>query len=133
VDAFTGLVLGSESGNPFPNLAVGRQAWAPSPISDVHIGGAVMWVGGAGLMFGLMMTVFFAWSREARSDGGLGWLEVARRANFAAMVGEHRETSASPGVTQQAAVSSQSESVDDDEHLAAYNAYLARLNQQEKH
>ena len=92
-----------------------------------------MWVGGAGLMFGLMMAVFFAWSRESRSDGGLGWLEAARRANFAAVVGEHRETSTSPGVRQQAAASSQSESVDDDEHLAAYNAYLARLNQQEKH
>jgi cytochrome c oxidase assembly factor CtaG len=133
VDAFTGLVLGSESGNPFPNLALGRPSWAPSPISDVHIGGAVMWVGGAGLMFGLMMAVFFAWSREARSDGGLGWLEAARRTNFATVVGEHRETSASPGVTRQAAASSQSESVDDDEHLAAYNAYLARLNRQEKH
>jgi Ser/Thr protein kinase RdoA (MazF antagonist) len=28
-----------------------------------------------------------------------------------------------------AATSSEGESVDDDEHLAAYNAYLARLNQ----
>ncbi len=133
VDAFTGLVLGSESGNPFPNLAVGRPGWAPSPISDVHIGGAVMWVGGAGLMFGIMMTVFFAWSRETRSDGGLGWLEAARRANFAAVVTEHRETSASRGAPRQAAESSTDENVDDDEHLAAYNAYLARLNQQEKH
>jgi putative copper resistance protein D len=87
VDAFTGLVLGSEGSNPFPALAQGRPAWAPSPLSDVHIGGAVMWVGGAGLMFALMMTVFFAWSREKRSDGGLGWLEAARRTNFATVVG----------------------------------------------
>ena len=47
VDAFTGLALGSESGNPFPNLAVQRPSWAPSPLSDVHIGGAVMCVGAA--------------------------------------------------------------------------------------
>src|SRR5207245_980212 len=84
VDAFTGLVLGSEGRNPFPGLADGRPSWAPSPLSDVHIGGAVMWVGGAGIMFGLVMAVFFAWSREKRAD--------------------------------------------DDEHLAAYNAFLARIN-----
>ena len=84
VDAFTGLVLGSEGSNPFPQPGPGP----PEPgrrarSTDVHIGGAVMWVGGAGLMFALMMTVFFAWSRETRADGGLGWLEAARRANFA--------------------------------------------------
>src|SRR5271166_2898795 len=75
VDAFTGLILGSEGSNPFPALADQRPGWAPSPISDVHIGGAVMWVGGAGIMFALVMAVFFAWSREKRGDGGLGWLE----------------------------------------------------------
>jgi cytochrome c oxidase assembly factor CtaG len=130
VDAFTGLALGSESGNPFPNLAVQRPGWAPSPLSDVHIGGAVMWVGGAGLMFALMMTVFFAWSRETRADGGLGWLETARRASFAARVGAHQETGASPDAPPLAVPVGDTQSMDDDEHLAAYNAYLARLNQQ---
>jgi cytochrome c oxidase assembly factor CtaG len=131
VDAFTGLVLGSEGTNPFPNLAVQRPAWAPSPLSDVHIGGAVMWVGGAGLMFVLTLTVFFAWSRETRSDGGLGWLEIARRVNFAAQVGAHQEAAATPGVRPPVAPASKTENLDDDdEHLAAYNAYLARLNQQ---
>jgi cytochrome c oxidase assembly factor CtaG len=134
VDAFTGLALGSEGSNPFPNLAVGRPSWAPSPLDDVHIGGAVMWVGGAGLMFVLLLTVFFAWSRETSSDGGLGWLEVARRANFAAQVGSPQEAAASRGVPAQAAPVSDTESLDDDdEHLAAYNAYLARLNQQQDH
>jgi cytochrome c oxidase assembly factor CtaG len=134
VDAFTGLALGSEGSNPFPNLAVGRPGWAPSPLDDVHIGGAVMWVGGAGLMFVLLLTVFFAWSRETRGDGGLGWLEVARRANFAAQVGAHQEAAASPGAPPQAPALSDTESLDDDdEHLAAYNAYLARLNQQQDH
>jgi cytochrome c oxidase assembly factor CtaG len=133
VDAFTGLALGSESGNPFPNLARLRPSWAPSPISDVHIGGAVMWVGGAGIMFALMMTVFFAWSREVRSDGGLGWLEAARRANFATLVNAHREATSAGGVPPSAAPAGpagSAESVDDDEHLAAYNAFLARLNEQ---
>jgi cytochrome c oxidase assembly factor CtaG len=133
VDAFTGLVLGSEGSNPFPALAQGRPAWAPSPLSDVHIGGAVMWVGGAGLMFALMMTVFFAWSREKRSDGGLGWLEAARRTNFATVVGAPHKDQASPGRGVPQPAGSADDSVDDDEHLAAYNAYLARLNQQDDH
>jgi len=134
VDAFTGLALGSESGNPFPNMAHQRPSWAPSPINDVHIGGAIMWVGGAGIMFALTMIVFFAWSRERRSDGGLGWLEVARRTNFATLVNEHREAAGAvggaPTAAAPAAPAGRAESVDDDEHLAAYNAYLARLNRQ---
>ena len=130
VDAFTGLALGSEGSNPFPHLADGRPAWAPDPLTDVHIGGAVMWVGGAGLMFVVMLTVFFAWSRERSADGGLGWLEVARRANFAAQVGAHPAAAASPG---EVPADREDESLDDDdEHLAAYNAYLARLNQRER-
>jgi len=79
-------------------------------------------------MFALVMAVFFAWSRESRSDGGLGWLETARRANFATLVSSHAEPNADPGVAARATPSSDTENVDDDEHLAAYNAYLARLN-----
>jgi putative copper resistance protein D len=129
VDAFTGLVLGSEGSNPFPLLAQGRPAWAPSPLTDVHIGGAVMWVGGAGLMFAIMMTVFFSWSRVSRADGGLGWLEIARRTNFATVVGTNSEAGVAGAGRPQQATASRTENVDDDEHLAAYNAYLARLNQ----
>jgi len=115
VDAFTGLVLGSYSGNPFPSMADGRPSWAPAPIDDVHIGGAVMWVAGAGLMFALMLAVFFEWSRETRAHGGLGWLESARKANYAAILPDTKTA----------------DTVDDDEHLDAYNAYLARLNRNE--
>jgi len=101
----------------------------------VHIGGAVMWVGGAGIMFALVMAVFFAWSREKRGDGGLGWLESARRSNFATLVSAHQEANAGPGGPSAAPAGnrasdrdSERDSVDDDEHLAAYNAYLARIN-----
>jgi cytochrome c oxidase assembly factor CtaG len=126
VDAFTGLVLGSEGGNPFPAMAHDRPSWAPSPISDVHTGGAVMWVGGAGIMFVLVLAVFFAWSRETRSDGGLGWLESARRANFATLVSSHRD--ASTGAPAPAAASDRESVDDDDGQLAAYNDFLARIN-----
>jgi hypothetical protein len=89
-------------------------------------------------MFGLVMAVFFAWSREKRADAGLGWLETARRSNFATLVASHGDGSASgPGPASAASPPSPAatqapardrETVDDDEHLAAYNAYLARIN-----
>ena len=54
-------------------------------------------------MFGLVMAVFFAWSREKRADGGLGWLESARRSNFATLVSSHQEASEGPGPAATAA------------------------------
>jgi hypothetical protein len=85
-------------------------------------------VGGAGIMFGLVMAVFFAWSREKRVDGGLGWLEVARRSNFATLVSSHRDETEDSAERMPVSRSRPADSVDDDEHLAAYNAFLARIN-----
>jgi hypothetical protein len=85
-------------------------------------------VGGAGIMFALVMAVFFAWSREKRADGGLGWLESARRSNFATLISSHQDAGRGPGLSSTAAQARGAESVDDDEHLAAYNAFLARIN-----
>lgn len=123
VDAFTGVVLGSEGTDPFNPMA--PRNWGPSPLNDVHLGGAVMWVGGAGIMFVLIMMVFFAWSRDTRTSGHLGFLEAARRVNMARMV-------AAGGVPEDMGkagrIREEAGDVDDDEHLAAYNAFLARLN-----
>jgi hypothetical protein len=74
------------------------------------------------------MAVFFAWSREKRGDGGLGWLESARRSNFATLVSAHQDAHAAPGGSRSRTPDIDRESVDDDEHLAAYNAFLARIN-----
>jgi hypothetical protein len=91
------------------------------------------------------MAVFFAWSREKRADGGLGWLESARRSNFATLVSSHQDASEGPGPSATAGTAASAasaatagsapavsgrreENVDDDEHLAAYNAFLARIN-----
>jgi putative copper resistance protein D len=115
VDAFTGVVLNSESSDPFAPME--PRSWGPSAISDVHSGGAVMWIGGAAIMFVVIMATFFAWSRETRPSGGMGWLESARRANLAERAGT---SGADAGADR-------SRGIDDDEHLAAYNAYLARL------
>ncbi len=148
VDTFTGIVLGN-GGHGTPGLPTGpRPAWAPSPIADLHAGGAVMWVAGDGLMFGLMMLVFLMWSMDDRSaTSGHGWFESARKASLASLVASHQpaEARAQPGAAgaeagaeaaaggSPAGVTSARWSdrggVDDDEHLAAYNAFLARLHQ----
>jgi cytochrome c oxidase assembly factor CtaG len=140
VDTFTGLMLGYGSPGT-PGIPTGpRPAWAPSPVSDLHLGGAVMWIGGDGIMFGLMMLVYLMWSLDDRAAAsGHGWLEAARRASLASLVASHpapaaAETS-SAGATAGAAPAAVNwdgrGGIDDDEHLAAYNAFLARLNEAE--
>ena len=148
VDTFTGLVLGYGNAGT-PGVPEGpRPSWAPAPVQDLHLGGAVMWIGGDAVMFGFMMLVFLMWSLDERAEGsGHGWLENARRTSMASLVASHHgpapaaaETGAAePGLAgQQAAASAAAPAaetdwhspggIDDDEHLAAYNAFLARLN-----
>lgn len=131
VDAFTGVILSSESSDPFTPME--PRSWGLSPLSDVHDGGAVMWIGGAAIMFVMIMVTFFAWSRETRPSGGMGWLESARRANIAervAGVGQAAGAGQAGGAGEAAAAAHHTlRGVDeDDEQLAAYNAYLARIN-----
>ncbi len=151
VDTFTGLVLGYGTAGT-PGVVTGpRPAWAPAPVADLHTGGAVMWVAGDAIMFGLMMLVFLMWSMDERtSASGRGWFEAARRASLASLVASHpapgpagptgapgagpaaqgSEGTAAPAAP--AAVNwDRRGGIDDDEHLAAYNAFLARLNEAE--
>ncbi len=136
VDTFTGLALSYGSASS-PGVPSGpRPAWAPSPVNDLHLGGAVMWIGGDGIMFVLMMLVFLMWSRDERAAvSGHGFFERARQANLATLVASHQPAGSGAGIgTPTGAAAGQLASgsrggVDDDEHLAAYNDYLARLNQ----
>jgi putative copper resistance protein D len=131
VDTFTGLVLGyGNAGTPGVPDPAEQPAWAPGVVQDLHWGGALMWVGGDGIMFGLMMLVFLMWSRDDRvAASGRGWLESARRTNMATLVATEQPAS-SPDREDRVAAGDWSGpgGIDDDEHLAAYNAYLARLN-----
>jgi cytochrome c oxidase assembly factor CtaG len=151
VDTFTGLELGYGSTSS-PGLSAGlRPAWAPSPVSDLHLGGAVMWIGGDAIMFGLMMLVFLMWSRDERATvSAHGFLERARQANLATLIASNQPVPAGAGTAGPGAPPASGAAafgpaqasaagigqpapdsrggVDDDEHLAAYNAYLARLN-----
>ena len=139
VDTFTGVVLGYANTGMAGMSASTRPAGAPSPVEDVHWGGAVMWIGGDAIMLAFIMVVFLLWSRDdLAATRSHGWLETARKSNFEALVATQvmpDETGTASGATgtqtgPQAAkgASSTSGGIDDDEHLAAYNAYLARLN-----
>src|SRR5262249_38449229 len=96
------------------------------------MGGAVMWIGGAAIMFVVIMVTFFEWTRETSPSGGMGWLESARRATLAERIGTGAANANEKGTAIAEATARaprEPGNVDeDDEQLAAYNAYLARLN-----
>lgn len=78
------------------------------------------------------------WSTDQAADtSGRGWLESARRATLESQVSPHLPLAAgrqggasatSPG-NGAAPLWSGRGGIDDDEHLAAYNAFLARLSE----
>jgi putative copper resistance protein D len=128
-------------------------------VADLHAGGAVMWIGGDAIMLGFMMLVFLMWAHADRvGTVSQGWLETVRTASFETLVAPAAPASSSPGpgpdsgpgagpaaagvpattgdpsaepgeAAPEPAVAGARGTIDDDEHLAAYNAYLARLNQ----
>ena len=129
VDAFTGVVLGSYQTDPF--VPMDPRSWGPSAVNDLHDGGAVMWIGGAAIMFALLLVTFFQWTRETRPSVSMGWLESARRTNMADRIAEANPGGAASAQLQDRVTSgtARNANVDEDEdQLAAYNAYLARIN-----
>jgi putative copper resistance protein D len=100
-------------------------------VNDLHEGGAVMWIGGAAIMFAVIMMTFFQWTRETRPSAGMGWLETVRRASMADRMAETEpaQTATVPPSARAAGGPGRTVDVDEDEdQLAAYNAYLARIN-----
>ncbi len=63
VDTFTGLTLDMSSHNPFPVFATYHRTWGPSVLSDVHLGGGIMWIGGDMLMLLAMIPATVLWVR----------------------------------------------------------------------
>jgi hypothetical protein len=74
------------------------------------------------------MLTFLAWSRAGQRADGRGWLESARRASL-----ENLTTADAPQAAAASASGAsrpaRSDIDEDDEQLAAYNAFLARVNQ----
>jgi cytochrome c oxidase assembly factor CtaG len=63
VDTFTGLTLLNAGHEMFPHYYDVHRTWGPSLVSDLHIGGAIMWVGGDTLMVLAMIPVVVQWLR----------------------------------------------------------------------
>jgi cytochrome c oxidase assembly factor CtaG len=138
VDTFTGLLLGNQA-SPVKVTDGPAPPGSPGPLQDVHWAGAIMWIGGDAIMFGFMMLVYLMWVRADRAGiRSRGWLEAVRTANFDTLVTPPRPArpggagapAAGPDGTP--ALATGRGGIDDDEHLDAYNAYLARLNQADR-
>lgn len=129
VDAFTGVVLGSYQTDPFVPLE--PRSWGPSAVSDLHDSGAVMWIGGAAIMFVVILVTFFQWTRETRVSASMGWLESARRASMADRIAEANPAGAAGAQVRDhvtGGVARKTDLDEDESQLAAYNDYLARIN-----
>lgn len=63
IDTFTGLALVMTSHNPFPIFAMVPRDWGMSVLEDVHLGGAIMWIGGDALMLLAMIPATVRWVR----------------------------------------------------------------------
>ncbi len=82
VDTFSGLALVSATHEMFPAYFDVHRAWGPSLVGDLHIGGAIMWVGGDTLMVIGLIPIVVQWVRhedeQARKiDAELDAAEVA--------------------------------------------------------
>jgi cytochrome c oxidase assembly factor CtaG len=126
VDAFTGVVLGSYQTDPF--VPMEPRPWGPSAVNDLHQGGAVMWVGGAAIMFVVIMVTFFQWTRESRPSASMGWLESARRSSMADRIAQSAGPAEAAARAEDARPAARVVVDEDDDQLAAYNDYLARIN-----
>ena len=141
VDTFTGIVLMMSTGQMYGVDAMARPDWAINAVTDLQYGGAVMWIGGDGIMAALCLLSYVSWAfgRNQRSRSGLGFLDQIRENTLEEqMSGAGHPTpresvlpaAAAPVAAGPAAPPPRRrrDFDDDDEQLAAYNAYLERLS-----
>jgi putative copper resistance protein D len=119
-DTLVGVALMLTAHPLAPSTALMRPGWGPSLLEDQNWSGAIMWVGGDGLMMLLMLAVVAQWSAIG-SGARLGdWLESARRQSLAKIGSTSGDDHNTVGT---------SADVDDDEEARqAYNRMLAELN-----
>jgi putative copper resistance protein D len=120
VDTLTGVVLLQTN----QAIAMGGVAGGVDPLGQTTLGGAIMWVGGDGLMIVVMLILALSWLRRSEMAQRMiagGWLEKARTATLA--------THSTPA-SRAARTGSRREDVDDgDRALADYNTWLQGLAQ----
>ncbi len=64
VDTFTGLSLDQVRHEIFPAYSALHRTWGPSLVTDLHLGGVIMWVGGDTLMLLPMIPIAIRWMRQ---------------------------------------------------------------------
>lgn len=113
VDTLVGIVLMLTPYAVAPGFDAGHPGWGPGALGDQEVAGAIMWVGGDGLMMLLMIVIGVRWGMAGAADQTMGrWLEGARARTLL-------DSGAADGFTRVD---------DDDDALAAYNARLASLH-----
>src|SRR5579859_2506579 len=117
VDTIVGIVLMTQARVPFGAYPRAGRHWGPGPVTDLHTGGAIMWIGSDVLMMALAVVVSAAFLCRRDAAGRLGtWLEGIRAANLArALTGAGVAVPAGTGPAGERA------------RLRAYNDYLAAL------
>ena len=61
IDTFTGLSLAGATHEIFPAYFATHRTWGPSYVTDLHVGGDIMWVVGDTLMLWPMIPVALRW------------------------------------------------------------------------
>jgi putative copper resistance protein D len=61
IDTFTGLSLTGATKELFPAYLATHRTWGPSYVTDLHLGGTLMWVAGDTLMLWPMIPVALRW------------------------------------------------------------------------
>lgn len=123
VDTVVGVVL-LQTGTVEGGLDVGphahaRPSWALSAASDTVAAGTTMWILGTGIMALFMLAVGLVWLHgRAPAATAPGWTERARLAAMAERTGE--------------AERDDRDLDSDDDALAAYNRWLARMAERDR-
>ena len=129
VDTFTGVIL-IMSLRPVSMVMNG--SLMVSPLSDTKTGGAIMWVGGDGLMALVMIALVVNWLRrpELRERDRGGWMEQARQSTFATHTGTTVPESIDSAVTNATDGTDVADRIDFDDEDAnreRYNRWLASI------
>jgi putative copper resistance protein D len=116
VDTLTGVIL-LQTDQPIQ--MTGMSPNHVDPLTQTHLGGAIMWVGGDAIMALVMMGVLLAWLRlpDYRRRASRSWLEQARQENLTAH-----------GITTGDDRRQGTHLDDNDQARLAYNEWLQRLD-----
>ncbi|MDT5042611.1 MAG: putative rane protein [Actinoplanes sp.] len=125
IDTFTGITLLMTTTAPWPGYAAQHHTWGPDPITDVHYGGAMMWIGGDSIMILLVIAALVPWvTGRSRNISRMQWVERARRAHFDHYAGYLPDPATRP--------TGHGDVDEDERRLDAYNAWLAAMSERDR-